>query len=246
MLHCYADESGMDAGSPMAVLGAIVIQRDRFFYLDVEWKRALERHSVESPIHMREFGPDKRFGHLEHSKKRALLADLVAIINEHKEASITSTIAAEPHRKHISPLVGPKELSLYGDCFLHLCIFLNKCARDGRYEGEIPIVMDEGNDHTRFVVEAHKVIREQFQPMHRLKAVGDLAFSSDTKLCVLQAADIVAWAERRRQSGNAFNNGSEPVERIFEGRHYHAHVEDSWLAEIAALGHDRLRARNAV
>jgi hypothetical protein len=54
-LAFYADESGTDSNSPIAVVGGLLLRPRDFFWLDVEWKRVQSKHGIKDPIHMREF-----------------------------------------------------------------------------------------------------------------------------------------------------------------------------------------------
>lgn len=230
MLGCYLDESGTDENSSTAVLGGLLLEPDRFYYLDSEWFKALSKHHIESPLHMREFVPHGRFGHTGHADRRRLFSDLVALINEHKNRSVSATLTAAHYRKHFSPLFGDKDVSIYGMCFLLLATLQAKYCND-KYKYEIPFILDDGNRYRHHVLEMHKFIVESFQPTHFMN-VGSLTFRTDEKLGVLQAADVIAWSARRRIAGK-FNNGFEPLVELFDDRHIEQPFEEDWMAEVA-------------
>src|ERR1700693_2950591 len=113
-LTFYADESGPDSDSEFAVVGGLLLHPRDFFWLDVKWKEALARHAITLPIHMREFGAHGAFRGLSRDELKSLLTDLVAIINEHKHASLAATLVTEQYRRIFH---GIAKLSMYGACF---------------------------------------------------------------------------------------------------------------------------------
>jgi hypothetical protein len=98
MLTFYADESGTDSHSPIAVVGGLLLRPTGFFWLDVEWRKVQSKYGTNQPIHMREFGAHGAFGKFPADERQRLLADLVCIINEHKVASAAATLDTEKYR----------------------------------------------------------------------------------------------------------------------------------------------------
>lgn len=61
MTICYIDESGTDSNLPIAVVAGLLVNFKGAFWLSLGWDRALKKHGIDGPIHMREFNPDNRF-----------------------------------------------------------------------------------------------------------------------------------------------------------------------------------------
>src|ERR1035438_673833 len=126
-LAFYADESGTDSNSPIAVVGGLLLRPRDFFWLDVEWKRVQSKHGIKDPIHMREFTPHGVFRGISADARRCLFADLVCIVNEHKCASVAATLASEAYLRVFKGLT---KLSMYGACFAQLAMMNDHCCPD--------------------------------------------------------------------------------------------------------------------
>lgn len=235
VIDCYLDESGTDDQSPTAVVGGLLLQRDSFFCLDIEWKKALERHGINPPLHMKEFGPHGKFKNIPHDTRRLLFSDLVKIINEHKTGTIAATLTTAQYDRHFSGLFRRKDMGVYGFCFILLVMIQAKSAQEGGITERIPFVMDIGNPYRHHVLEAHASI-EYVQKSQFLNA-GSLTFDCDTNLRALQAADLVSWSVRRKLTG-AFVHGFEPLPEVFASPHIEQPYEEEWLKTMA----DNLRA----
>jgi len=231
MISCYFDESGTDDLSPIAVLGGVVLQGDGFLWLDHAWGKMLVKHSIQPPLHMKEFGQHGRFKHLSHEQRRALFTDLTWIINDNKNASIGTILTTEQYKKHFLPFVSEKQLSVYGLCFLLAAMLMGRYTEIEGYCTPIPYVLDTGNKYRTQVDAVHAFIVEDFQKVHPVN-MGSLTFDTDDNVRALQAADVVAWSVRRNITAN-FNGGFEPLLGIFDERHIAQPLEEDWLIEIA-------------
>ena len=236
VISCYFDESGTDV-SPVAVLGGLVLQGDGFLWLDGAWEKTLVKHSIQPPLHMKEFGRGGRLRYLSTEKRRALFSDLVWIINDNKNVSIGAMLTTEQYKKHFLPLISAKQMSVYGLTFLLAAMLMGKQMEHEGYAYPIPYILDTGNPYKKQVEEAHAFIVEVFQKTYPMN-MGSLTFETDDNLRALQAADVVAWSVRRKFAAR-FGRGFEPLEGIFSEHHIDQPLEESWLEEIA----DSLRAR---
>jgi hypothetical protein len=89
-LTFYADESGTDGDSPIAVVGGLLLRFEDFTWLEVEWRKVQSKHGITQPIHMREFGPHGDFAETSVDARQHLFTDLVSVINEHKRAQLST------------------------------------------------------------------------------------------------------------------------------------------------------------
>ena len=60
-LECYLDESATDGGTPKAVVGGILLDRERYALFNDEWEQIITRRSLQPSIHMKDFGRHGRF-----------------------------------------------------------------------------------------------------------------------------------------------------------------------------------------
>jgi len=55
IVTCYLDESGTQEGAPIAVVGELLLNKANFASLDAAWWPMLVKHSIEPPLHMKDF-----------------------------------------------------------------------------------------------------------------------------------------------------------------------------------------------
>jgi hypothetical protein len=71
-------------------------------------------------------------------------------------------------------------------------------------------------------------MQKQNMPLH----VGSLTFA-DKNISALQAADVIAWAVRRRVSGISIGKGFQPISEIFSANHTEILWKDNYLKELS-------------
>lgn len=229
LLTCYADESGTDSDSSVAVVGGVMLDKSQFFWLDVAWRKCLDKHHIPWPLHMRDFGPRGKLKNLRSEERRALFKDVTKVINNNKAFSIVSTLNSDQYRVDFADL---SELSMYGACFANLVMFNGLGAEMAQYRADIPYVLDTGNAYKHHIIDAHDLLRKS-----DLKT-GTLAFDFDEALAALQAADVISWTQRRKQAAE-LKSGFEPLVDILNDRHFEASYKPEWMAKVA----NALRAR---
>ena len=218
---CYLDESGTDLNGPVAVLGGLLLNKANCSDFDAHWANILNHYNIAPPLHMREFGPHGKHGHLYARARRGLFLGLVDVINFHKIISIAATLNHEQFKAYVPEKI-PANVSMYGLCFT-LCAFQNhRQAEHMEYKERIAFLLEQPSEHAGEIVEAHRAMIkwQESQEFH----MGNIEFA-DKKISALQAADVVAWGVRRRISGKPFHRGFEPILDIFNPEH---HLENTW------------------
>ncbi len=227
-LGVFLDESSTDGGGPVAVIGGLIVNWNYYAWLDIEWERALQAFGLKA-IHMREVGPQGLLADLNN--RRSLLSNLARIVNDNKGWSLAATLTTEDFEMHLGWL-GKKRWTIYEACFLLTAVMLGKQLEYERYPFNIDYLMDDGNPYKKYVKKAHRFLVDDFQPSYPCHC-GMLGFASDTSTRVLQAADVVSWAVRRKHSGAPFNNGFEPLEAIFDRDHIEQRFDPKWMKELS-------------
>lgn len=220
-LTFYADESGTDSDSPVAVVGGLLLRFPDFFWLDVGWRRVQSKYGIMDPIHMREFGAHGAFSRFSADAMRCLFADLVCIINEHKHASVAATLDTKTYRRVFE---GITKLSMYGACFAQLAMMNDVAAPLNDYHEPILYVLEDGNSYKKDIVEARVTLA--------LPSLKTIEFCSDTSLCALQAADVVTWSVRRRLAAH-FPIGFEPLQGLLDKHHWDLAYNEEWMVGVA-------------
>jgi hypothetical protein len=233
VLECYLDESTIDDGSEVAVVAGLVLEPDRFTWLDIDWQKALARHNMPV-VHMREFGPSGKLKEYPETSLRSLFTDLVAIITEYKRFSIAATLSRAQYLTHFARFAKTHKRvnSIHSTCFLLLAVFQGRQADHDGYGCNINFVLDDFTKNKQEVIGAHRFLVDTFQkeyPTH----VGALDFGDDKKVSALQAADVVAWTVRRIRAGLPLRKGFEPLAGILNDPHLEKQFAETWMEEIA-------------
>jgi len=235
VITCYLDESGTDDLSPTAVVGGVLMDKPRFISFDSAWRSLLDKHKIPF-VHMKEFGPHGKLGHLTVEERRSLFGDAVPFINRHKIISIAARLTTAEYDKHLASVLDRKTMGVYGACFILCVVFNHKLAAQKQYKKDIAFLMDTGNAYRHHVLEAHRTI-VQFQKKTPLNA-GALAFGDDEEYLVLQAADMVSWTVRRKITGT-FPPGFEPLSAILgddvDRHHAEAIFSEELLVELGEM-----------
>jgi hypothetical protein len=234
---CYLDESGTDHKNSQAVVAGLIMHRDFFLILDALWDDLLLRHGIESPLHMKEFGPHGRHGHLKYDQRWKLFIDIANVINANKCVSIAATLKHEQYNNIIHDKM-KKYIGLYGICFMlcaHACFAE---AWENYYTGNLAFVMEAGNEHADHVLRAHQGMMEMKKENKIWVHSGSLTFEPK-KLSALQAADVIAWGIHRRDSEKGLGKGFLPIGNIFK----HSHIQLQWTDELLKEWSDSVMGR---
>jgi hypothetical protein len=224
-LTFYADESGTDSNSAVAVVGGLLLSPKGYFWLNMEWRHVQEKYGISTPIHMREFGSDRALGTVPAAARRCLLAELVRVINENKVASVAATLDSSAYKRVFQ---GITKLSMYAACFAQLVMMNDAEASLSAHSECISYVLDRGNNHRSHLLEAQR----QLAP--RWPSLASIDFADDSSSCALQAADVVAWSVRRKLAGG-FPSGYEALQALFDRHHRDLPYHEEWMVGVADL-----------
>jgi hypothetical protein len=180
---------------------------------------------------MSDFAEDGILGTFPIPARIALFTELATVINEHKNYSIAAIVRTEDYKRHFGkPSKANSMTSIYSMCFMLLALFNGKQAEHDKYGPNFPYFLDDGNERKAELEAVHYVLANQSAfPAH----VGPLSFGDDKAACALQAADIVAWAVRRKHAREPFDFGRDPLEAVLAGTHREQIAKDDWLADVA-------------
>jgi hypothetical protein len=234
---CYLDESGTDQSeSEIAVVGGLLLKMSESYWLGEELRKCLAKHSVPWPLHMREFGTRGKLRDVRSEDRRAFFTDLVKIINDNKTYSVASSLSCEKYKQAFDGLT---ELSMYGASFVQVAMINGIQLRNGGSKDPVTYRLDAGNRYKDQIVEGHTVLlaSEEQHPLN----IGSLEFDSDSNVAALQAADVVAWAVRRKLA-LALKSGFEPLADLFDDYHVEVEYNQEWMTGVA----DTIRAKARV
>lgn len=218
---CFLDESATDASDlDFAVLGGTVMNRRDIPDFNTAWLDMLVRHRAPNGLHMCDLGPRGPYPHLVQDACVAMLADAVSVINGHRIFTFGASWDNRKHEALFSPDMRQQFLSVYAMAFM-MAVEINRShAVRANYSANIDYIVDDGNRYKAQVSRMHREIKSQPELSDRL--VGALDFRTDTDVPALQAADVIAWATRRVNSGKELMGVHEPLKALFDDSYIHS------------------------
>jgi hypothetical protein len=180
---------------------------------------------------MREFtGKGERLAYLSDGKRSALFADLVEAINRNKLHSVSASVLEQDFKEFFP---NSKFKGLFGQAPLALiwCMVQNIILAEKA--GSLPKIayLVANSDDSAQLLEAHSLLRECVETRpHENEHIGSLSFDSPKNVYALQAADMIAWSNRRKKLGEPFTQGFQPLERLTrhvkgERESFHFHLD---------------------
>ncbi|MCX6634203.1 MAG: hypothetical protein NT090_03830, partial [Acidobacteria bacterium] len=246
----YVDDSGSEETTKLAVVGGVLLVQRSFFSFHYEWSRIAGLHKVQLPIHMKEFArPDGRLACLNDSERRALFTDLVYLTNKNKVYSLTTAVSNLEFQQFFPParfrgLIGPAPLA-----FLWCMILNHVIIADHERMGKMAYIVDKS--HLSAQMTDCYNFWTSYETRGEEECTGSLTFERASEVCALQAADMIAWANRKRHLGQEFIDGFEPLDlltRYVESDvkpsiHFHFPVTEESTKKLAAILGDPVRRK---
>jgi hypothetical protein len=247
----YVDDSGCDEYSNVAVIGGPVFLQKSFHSFHYEWGRLADVHGVQLPIHMRDFArPHGRLAGIGDEQRRFLFRDLVTLINTEKAWSLTVTIANDEFRNSFAPEIFRHHVSPDAMAF-YWCLLLNHIVvkqHKTRLE-KMSYYVANSSRNTQLLDAYHfwKSYEDRMGEHH----TGACGFDDAKQVNALQAADLVAWSNHRKDAGLPFNHGFEPLVLLTRSVgsdvkpiiHFHYPVKATTIAKLAAILGNPVRAK---
>jgi hypothetical protein len=227
---CYLDESGTHDDSPKAIVAGLVLNRDGFLMFDAVWENMLSQFKIESPLHMKEFGKHGNLGYLNYDERYKLFDQVAKIINFYKIRSVAFVLDQLIFSKIMNQEIR-KAIGAYGTCFMGCANLVLLALCDSYHHKDIAFIMEQGNEHASHVFAAHEVMVRMKNSKGMFINVGSLTFDSK-QITALQAADVIAWAVRRRAVGDPIGKGFQPITQILEEKHIQDYMKDRWLINL--------------
>ena len=192
---------------------------------------------------MREFGrPNGRLAYLSDDERRALFHDLFFLINKWKAWSLTVEIDHLEFQKYF-PQDRFKKLFGVAPLAFIWCMILNHGIITEHLDklAKIAYVVAKSDFNTA-MLDSHTFIQSYEQNVDD-EHTAEIDFDTPSNANQLQAADMVAWANRRKVANTPFNNGFESLElltrhvesEVKPALHLHKKVDDDSTKELANI-----------
>jgi hypothetical protein len=196
------------------------MSKEAFISFDRSWRRALDRYGVKPPFKVKALA---KIG-LYPEMRRALLQELVGIVNHHKFYSLSVLVPQEEFKALLSMEVYRRLLSPYTFAFLS-AVMVNhmEMERIGKHSPEqraiVNYLHDTDNRYERQLRAGYKLIVEWQERYRPSIHTGAMATDSDDNVSALQASDMIAWIVNRK-STTGLTEEFEGIEDLFGSTPY--------------------------
>lgn len=209
----YIDDSGCHEESATSIAGGPVFLTKDSHSFHYEWWRLAETHKVPLPIHMRDFARSHgRLAHVEEERRRALFRDLVTLINKEKAWTLTVHIANDEFRRSFDPKTFRNHITPDSMAFFWCMLLNHLIVKHYRKLGAMSYVVATSSRNAQ--LRDSYAFWKSYEGRVDNHFTGTLTFDTPTNEHALQAADLVAWANRRKRARLPFNYGFEPLELL--------------------------------
>lgn len=229
LFKSYLDDSGTEELSPSTVIGGPVLTLFQLPEFNKSWKEMLRYHHIPPPLHMVDFvRPYGKHIGMHREMKIALFNAVAKTINEHKSYSISVSVPQVDFRERLSPevcktVIGPYALAFFSTVVANRRLPEILASRPGPLAGyiknvgwRVKFVIDRGSAHSDQLVAAHDALRKWEQATKDNHFTGTMAFDNDEHVLPLQAADVIAWSARRRETQGPLENEFEPLNAVLD------------------------------
>ncbi len=210
-LTCYCDDSGSHEESVAAVVGGVVLDKDRFIRMNVAWDKILHDFKIDK-VHMKDFvRPHGRFCTMQREMKLALFSSVADAILESKLYTLSASVPQAEFKSLLSQEVYRKFMGPYALAFLVAVSINIGVLTQTDSARRMAYLIDKGtNNHHEQLQGAHTAL------LHMQRKVGDsyigpMTEDLDDYNCGLQASDVIAWSHHRKLSAGDFGEDFVPL-----------------------------------
>ena len=229
-LTAYYDDSGTDAASQVTVLAGPVMSEQAFVEFEEKWSLLLESYEIPPPLHMKDFSGGGKHSSLSFGTKRELFGKAAGIINQYKLFSVSIGIPQVLFDSLLLKKIRKRQFGPYVLAFIS-AVLVNKAVLDkSKLYGKrtISYLVDDGSSGKGQLKDVHSEIVEIEKSRGGIRKTGSMAFDVDDRVSALQAADVIAWAARRRAVRGPLSGAFAPLEKVLsetqEERHKHLDI----------------------
>jgi hypothetical protein len=206
-------------------IGGPVFSRIQLNAFSKRWSKLLHRYRIPEPLHMVDFvRPHGKHIGVHREMKESLFRDASALINGHKLYSLSISIPQQEFRSFLPEEISKAIAGPYAFAFFTAVLFNQGMAEKKQFGERIAYLVDRGSAHPEQLIAAHATIQRVEQQSHRRRRTADLDFDTDDRAQALQAADLVVWSARRKESGNLGDEFTPLNQVLSEDKPPHCHV----------------------
>jgi len=215
-MTCYCDDSGSHDQSKIAVVGGLVLTKDRFVSLCGQWEKIRQEFRLDK-VHMQDFvRPYGKYCSMAPEMKKALFTSVAKAINEVKIYSVSASIPHAEYRQILTPALCREFMGAYALGFMVVTILNRTAVALTEYDCKTAYLVDKGSGHHHEQINGAHTVILHIEKRENESFTGAIAFDFDDNNFALQAADVVAWTYHRKRESAEFGSEFEPLLPIVE------------------------------
>jgi hypothetical protein len=202
MLTGYIDDSGSEPSSPTFVLAGYVLPAEKWAQFSNDWESGLHSGKSIDYLHMQDTGKHIKNGQFEGwdiDEREEKLRSLAAIIQSYKPFALAAHAQWSEFKKFKER---SSRASLIQDPYKALIHEITRimCEAGKRWNNQecVDFVFDEQGEIGSEAVSWYMDMKAAYPPSEQLFFGSTPTFRKDTLVLPLQAADMLAWFQRRR------------------------------------------------
>jgi hypothetical protein len=244
MLNGYIDDSGSEPSSPTFVLAGYVLPAEVWAHFSDEWDTELLRDKPIRYLHMKEIGKDFRGGQFDGwtlDEIEAKLKSLAKVIQDHNPLALAAHAQWSEYEKFKTQSSRGEYLqSPYKALFHEITRIMYGAGRKWNNPDSVDFIFDEQGEIGHEAASWYLEMKDAYPAEARVFFGATPIFRDDLLVLPLQAADMLAWFQRRRICHPVTRSGMVEVERmITEGFTIGSELEAEGF-EKAARGFERV------
>lgn len=202
MLNGYIDDSGSEPSTPTFVLAGYVLPAEIWAHFSDEWDKELLRDKPINYLHMKEIGKDFKGGQFDgwtFDEIEGKLKSLAGVIQNHNPFALAAHAQWSEYEKFkMQSSRGEYLQSPYKALFYEITKIMYGAGRIWNNPNSVDFVFDEQGEIGDEAASWYLEIKDAYPPEARAFFGAKPVFRDDSLVLPLQAADMLAWFQRRR------------------------------------------------
>jgi hypothetical protein len=202
MLKGFIDDSGSEPSAPVFVLAGYVLPAEVWAIFSDEWAKELLRGRPISHLHMKETGKDFKGGQFDGWTMEQIeekLIPLAEVIHAHQPLALTAHARWSEYAKFKAQSSRAKFIpNPYKALFHEITRIMYGWGKERGNPQSVDFVFDEQGEIGYEAASWYADIKAAFPPEARPFFGSTPEFKDDLLVLPLQAADMIAWFQRRK------------------------------------------------
>ena len=217
MLNGYIDDSGSEPSSPTFVLAGYVLPAESWARFSDEWAKELLRGKRIDFLHMKDTGKNEmgQFDGWTIDEIEEKLMPLAKIIQAHKPFAMAAHTQWSEYVKFKSQSsLAQYVQSPYKALFHEITRIMYLAGQRWNNQECVDFIFDEQGEIGDEAASWYREMKEAYPPKARPFFGSTPVFKNDNLVLPLQAADMLAWFQRRRIWKPVIRPGMLAIERM--------------------------------